>query len=255
MATVAAFIPVALMMCYYTQPEKENEKRVKARTQAEASKQLDIVAFMAARFCDRETARQCFEAAGWNLQRAMAEYMPPVPDSPVSGRTLQSSHFGAAYSKAKPPKGALQLGAALIDLLKVYCTKHDIPYDEGEGEEFIEHLQAEAMENAHELRSEDELPVAVQRMWTSALQLRGKEFCFLLNDGMRDDRPEFAVPLVPIIASHARILYYVLQLSVTLPMAGEAGSRDQFVVRHDERRQPSCPPSEESMLSRRWIQR
>lgn len=88
------------------------------------------------------------------------------------------------------------MGAALIDLLKVYCTKHDIPYDEDEGEEFIEHLQAEAMENAHELRSEDELPVAVQRMWTSALQMRGKEFCFLLNDGMRDDRPEFAVPLV-----------------------------------------------------------
>ena len=31
-----------------------------------------------------------------------------------------------------------------------------------------------------------------QRMWTSALQLRGREFCFILNDTVREDTPAMA---------------------------------------------------------------
>jgi hypothetical protein len=31
-----------------------------------------------------------------------------------------------------------------------------------------------------------------QRMWTSALQLRGREFCFILNDAVREDTPAMA---------------------------------------------------------------
>ena len=41
----------------------------------------------------------------------------------------------------------------------------------------------------------DQVPEAAQRMWTSALQLRGKEFCFILNDTVRDDDEELADPM------------------------------------------------------------
>ena len=58
------------------------------------------------RFADEETARRCLAQVDWQLEPAMALYMPPVPDSPVSGRELASSHFKAAYDKATPPKGA-----------------------------------------------------------------------------------------------------------------------------------------------------
>ena len=126
------------------------------------------------RFADEETARRCLAQSDWQLEPAMALYMPPVPDSPVSGRELASSHFKAAYDKATPPKGAMQLGASVQNLIQAYCTKQGIPYEEDEGERFFEELQEEAMAHGQELASADQLPVAAQRMWTSALQLRGE---------------------------------------------------------------------------------
>jgi hypothetical protein len=36
--------------------------------------------------------------------------MPPVPDSPVAGRTFASSHFKAAYSQVSVPQGPMDLG-------------------------------------------------------------------------------------------------------------------------------------------------
>ena len=126
------------------------------------------------RFADEETARRCLAQVDWQLGQAMALFMPPVPDSPVSGRELASSHFKAAYDKATPPKGAMQLGASVQNLIQAYCTKQGIPYEEDEGERFFEELQEEAMAHGQELASADQLPVAAQRMWTSALQLRGE---------------------------------------------------------------------------------
>ena len=42
---------------------------------------------------------------------------------------------------------------------------------------------------------EDPIAVMAQRMWTSALQLRGREFCYILNDAVREDTPVLAPTL------------------------------------------------------------
>ena len=39
---------------------------------------------------------------------------------------------------------------------------------------------------------------SLHRRWTSALQLRGREFCFILNACVRDDRKEVVTPLAKV---------------------------------------------------------
>ena len=39
---------------------------------------------------------------------------------------------------------------------------------------------------------DDPIAEMMQRMWTSALQLRGKEFCYILNRAVRGDQPLLA---------------------------------------------------------------
>ena len=58
----------------------------------------------------------------------------PVPPSPVSGRTLASSNFKAAYTKAKAPNDLMKLGGKLSFLIRCYCATHNIEYDDDEGE-------------------------------------------------------------------------------------------------------------------------
>ena len=113
--------------------------------------------------------------------------MPPVPDSPLSGRTFASSEYLREYTGAPAPDGALEIGETLGMLLRSYCRQEEIPWRE-EGRPFFRALQQEAMENAEELINQ--IPQAAQRMWTSALQLRGREFCFILNAAVRSDDPE-----------------------------------------------------------------
>ena len=62
-----------------------------------------VAQLTAERFVDEATARRHLEQAGWDLQAAMESCMPPIPDSPVSGRTLASSNFKAAYNDADAP--------------------------------------------------------------------------------------------------------------------------------------------------------
>eukprot|EP01047_Picozoa_sp_COSAG01_P126453 COSAG01_NODE_55597_length_324_cov_0.577778_1_plen_50_part_10 len=38
----------------------------------------------------------------------------------------------------------------------------------------------------------DPINEMMQRMWTSALPLRGREFCFILNHAVRADKAELA---------------------------------------------------------------
>ena len=47
----------------------------------------------------------------------------------------------------------------------------------------------QVMANAQELTSAASIPTAVQRMWTSALQLRDREFCSILNAAVRSICP------------------------------------------------------------------
>eukprot|EP01045_Picozoa_sp_COSAG04_P028683 COSAG04_NODE_4518_length_2040_cov_1.781041_4_plen_203_part_00 len=68
------------------------------------------------------------------------------------------------------------------------------------------------MVHAHELASANQLPAAAQRMWTSALQLRGREFCFILNDCVREDRME-------LVAALAKVARGINRLCVTADAA------------------------------------
>ena len=73
-------------------------------------------------------------------------------------------------------------GVILSQLIKAYCTREGIPWRE-EGQPFFRELQKEAMANMQELV--EQVPEAAQRIWTSPRQLRGREFCFILNAAVR----------------------------------------------------------------------
>ena len=140
-----------------------------------------VTTFCEQRFADKATARQHLQAAGWELERAMDGYMPPVPDSPLTGRTLHTSNFIKAYDSASAPEGPMDLGELLGELLKEYCQQEGIDW-KAEGRPFLQQLQREAMRNM-----DDPIAEMMQRMWTSALTLRGKEFCYILNRAVRGD--------------------------------------------------------------------
>ena len=101
-------------------------------------------------------------------------------------RTFAASRFRHCYGNTPAPRGPMTLGSALKDLLRAYCTCESIPWHDG-GDDFFEQLQAEA--NMH-----DPIDEMMQRMWTSALTLRGHEFCFVLNCAVRGDAPPLAEP-------------------------------------------------------------
>jgi hypothetical protein len=116
-------------------------------------------------------------------ERLKRASLPPVPHSPVSGRTLATSNFKAAYAKASAPADLMDLGSTLGRMLEAYCIQHTIPFDGDEGAQFFSGLRDE-MDGA------DTVSEAVQRMWTSFQTLRGREFCFILNQVARDDIQE-----------------------------------------------------------------
>jgi hypothetical protein len=107
--------------------------------------------------------------------------LPAVPPSPMAGRTFANSNFHAAYAKAKAPTDLIKLGSKLGSLIEGYCTAHDIPYDDDEGETFLDQLKADMS------GGDESVPQAVQRMWTSYRNLRGREFCAILNEAARSD--------------------------------------------------------------------
>ena len=140
-----------------------------------------VAHFRQQRFADDATARRCLEEAGWDLQAAMRAFMPPVPDSPVAGRTLATSKFKTAYMQASVPEGPMDLGMKLGTLIQEYCGQEGIDWV-AEGEPFLKQLQREAMRNM-----DDPVEQMMQRMWTSTLTLRQREFCFILNYMARAD--------------------------------------------------------------------
>jgi hypothetical protein len=74
----------------------------------------------------------------------------------------------------------------LQDLLREYCHAEGLDWH-SKGQPFLKKLQAEAMKNSDELADADMIPVAAQRMWTSAKTLDGREFCFIMNFTGRQD--------------------------------------------------------------------
>jgi hypothetical protein len=185
--------------------EEERRHQEKMRTET-------LAKFMKERFTDEVTARQILTAEGWDLQRAMVAYMPPVPQSPLSGRTLVTSNFMAAYDSAEVPEGPMELGDILGELIRAYCAQEDIPW-KGEGQPFFRKMQKEAMANAQELAAQ--IPEAAQRLWTSALTLRGREFCYILNKAVRGDLEELSEPT-------AQMTRAINQLCVTVGSGRQA---------------------------------
>jgi hypothetical protein len=82
----------------------------------------------------------------------------------------------------------MKLGGKLTSVIKGYCEAHGIPYDDDEGEAFFDSLQADMV------GAGDSMAQAVQRMWTSFRQLRGREFCFILNEVVRNDTASCIAP-------------------------------------------------------------
>ena len=126
---------------------EERQRAEQLRHQREAEQAKLVTKFMRERFADEATARSCLKQVDWDFAAAVALYMPPVPDSPMSGRSFDKTSFKGGYDKATVPKGQLQLGAVLVTMIQGYCAKHGIPYEEDEGERFFEQLQAEALAN------------------------------------------------------------------------------------------------------------
>jgi hypothetical protein len=141
------------------------------------------------------------------VTQQLQELLLPLPESPMVNRSFATSEFKLAYAVATMPQGAMDLGIALGELLKGYCQAHGIDW-QGEGEPFLQRLQAEALHNL-----DDPIDQLMQRMWTSAQQLRGREFCFIFNDALRSD-------LATLATSVAALARGVNTLCVSVPPSG-----------------------------------
>jgi hypothetical protein len=119
------------------------------------------------------------------------ETAPPVPVRPT--RTLHSSNFKRYYDVTKAPTDSTAMWRSLEQLLRAYCVAERISW-EGEGARFLQRLVQEAHRS-----SDDTVAERVQRMWSSALQLRGSELCSVLNYAARVDTPQFAEPLAVLV--------------------------------------------------------
>lgn len=97
--------------------------------------------------------------------------------------SFSTALFKTRYENVETPKQQYQVMAAVHQLISRYCEETGIP--KSEGDKFFEELQAEAFSNKHELLKE--VPSACLRLWTSAKQLRQREFCSILNEMIRAD--------------------------------------------------------------------
>ena len=65
---------------------------------------------------DEPSAVHCLDQAKWDLDRAVAMFLPP---SPMSGRSFASSNFKKAYNNAAASEGPKDLGAITIQAITV----------------------------------------------------------------------------------------------------------------------------------------
>ena len=108
--------------------QREAEQRRRREEQQQQRRAAMVAQLTAERFVDEATARRHLEQAGWDLQAAMESCIPPVPDSPVKGRTLATSNFKAAYGAAAAPQGQMDMGFLLGELIKAYCEQEGIAW-------------------------------------------------------------------------------------------------------------------------------
>ena len=90
------------------------EERLRQQRRTAEQRGGDVAEFMRQRYTDEATAREQLQRAGWDLPRALASYMPPVPDSAVAGHSRkQRNSVQLPHSKpAREDQQQKQLGAA-----------------------------------------------------------------------------------------------------------------------------------------------
>jgi hypothetical protein len=133
----------------------------------------------------------CSQGVTFELQELESVESGIPPLSMRSAYTLASSNFKRYYDGANVPTDS-NMWRFLEQLLRVYCVAERISW-EGEGVVFLQRLVEEARQ------SDDQVAERVQRMWSSALQLCGRELCSVLNYAARVDTPEFAEPLAVLV--------------------------------------------------------
>ena len=126
----------------------------------------------------------------FELEDVLVEGRPLVAARPA--RTLQSSNFKRYYDATAAPTDGPVVWRSMEQLLRAYCAAERIGWDEGSA--FLARLRQEA-ERSHD----EQVAERVQRMWTSALQLSGRELCSVLNYAARADTPQFAEPLAVLV--------------------------------------------------------
>jgi hypothetical protein len=116
---------------------------------------------------------------------------------------FEKTNFKAKYAVTSVPDFQHMMIGALHAIIMDHAGRHGIsPH---EAKDFFKKLQLEAFQKPQELLSEvcvecssdvmccamtfAKVPYACQRMWTSPLQLGGREFCSLLNEAIRLDVP------------------------------------------------------------------
>ena len=118
-----------------------------------------------------------------------------------------------------------------LDQVVKHCITHALWCRSHAG--FFEALQEEAVPNAA-----DPTAIVAQRMWTSTLQLRGREFCFILNAIVRDDDSALAAPL-------GKVARAINELCVTVG----AGSQQREAKHPPDSVRPLLPtPATEGLL-------
>ena len=161
------------------------------------------------------------------ISNAPSSPLPPWAPSPKpAGQplTFMTSNFKVNYETAPVPQQQFVLFGSVHALITWYCARQNI--DAGEGNMFFnvsshmsfvfclkyfhflsslifafisthQQLQAEAFQNLAEILNQ--IPGACQRMWTSSLHLRGREFCSILNEAIRVDDPVVSQNVVSIV--------------------------------------------------------
>jgi hypothetical protein len=147
----------------------------------------------------------------------------PARASPLA-RTLHSSNFKRCYDGTAAPTDSTVMWQSMEELLRAFCGAEQIGW--GEGFVFLTRLRQEA-----ERSNDDLVAERVQRMWTSALQLRGRELCSILNCAARADTPQFVKPLAVLVRA-INMLCVTVGRSVQLPQLCYRGGG--FDDRHRE---------------------
>lgn len=128
-------------------------------------------------------------------RRQAKSSLPPVP---IQSRTFAMSNFNSIYSKAEKLKFAHELLSNVQGLIDIWAKRQD--FDKAEAADFFQKLYGQAFKNTKEL--EKDLPSAAEFLWTSGKQLRGYEFCTIINDVIRNDLAnelKLAIPIIRLI--------------------------------------------------------